>query len=103
MDEEGVFDKNLIREFFQLGLMGIEVPEQYGGGGGKFFEAILAGGGLSRADASRGGIVYLLKTLVKKSFPRLATRTQGKPQLPRMTAGTVGDYSLRQARSRSDA
>ncbi len=42
MDEKGVFDKELIQQFFQLGLMGIEVPEQYGGAGGKFFEAILA-------------------------------------------------------------
>ena len=42
MDEKGVFDKSLIDQFFQLGLMGIEVPEQFGGAGGKFFEAILA-------------------------------------------------------------
>ena len=42
MDEKGVFEKDLIHDFFQLGLMGIEIPQQYGGGGGKFFEAILA-------------------------------------------------------------
>ena len=42
MDEKGVFDKALLHEFFQLGLMGIEIPEQYGGGGATFFEAILA-------------------------------------------------------------
>ncbi len=41
MDEKGVFEPSLIRNFFELGLMGIEVPEQYGGGGGTFFEAIL--------------------------------------------------------------
>ena len=57
MDEKGVFDKNLIHQFFQLGLMGIEIPEQYGGGGGKFFEAILAVEELSRVDASAGVIV----------------------------------------------
>ena len=57
MDEKGVFDKDLIQQFFQLGLMGIEVPEQYGGAGGKFFEAILAGEELSRVDASAGVIV----------------------------------------------
>ncbi len=50
MDEKGVFDKNLIEQFFQLGLMGIEVPEQYGGGGGKFFEANKAVEELSRAE-----------------------------------------------------
>ncbi len=42
MDEKAVFDHGLIDQFFQLGLMGIEIPEQYGGAGGKFFEAILA-------------------------------------------------------------
>ena len=42
MDEKGVFEPSLIRNFFELGLMGIEVPEQYGGGGGTFFEAIIA-------------------------------------------------------------
>ena len=50
MDEKGVFDKQLIHEFFQLGLMGIEIPEQYGGGSGKFFEAILAVEEMSRVD-----------------------------------------------------
>ncbi len=54
MDERGVFDKSLIEEFFHLGLMGIEIPEEYGGAGGKFFEAILAVEELSRADASAG-------------------------------------------------
>src|ERR1022692_242280 len=48
MDEKGIFNKDLIREFFQLGLMGIEIPEQYGGGGARFFEAILAVEELSR-------------------------------------------------------
>src|SRR5437762_11222312 len=54
MDEKGVFDHDLIQQFFQLGLMGIEIPEQYGGGGGKFFEAILAVEEMSRVDASAG-------------------------------------------------
>src|SRR6202158_3415884 len=54
MDEKGVFDQDLIRQFFQLGLMGIEIPEQYGGGGGKFFEAILAVEELSGVDGSAG-------------------------------------------------
>src|SRR5256885_17211478 len=57
MDEKGIFDKGLIQEFFQLGLMGIEIPEQFGGSGGSFFEAILAVEELSRVDASAGVIV----------------------------------------------
>src|SRR5579871_6821809 len=63
MDEKAVFDKDLIHQFFELGLMGIEVPEQYGGGGGKFFEAILAVEELSRVDASSGVIVDVQNTL----------------------------------------
>src|SRR5207245_8508138 len=52
MDEKGIFDHDLIQQFFQLGLMGIEIPEQYGGGGAKFFEAILAVEEMSRVDRS---------------------------------------------------
>src|SRR3981189_3911506 len=55
MDEKAVFNQGLLKEFFQLGLMGIEIPEQYGGAGGKFFEAILAVEEFSRAAASAGG------------------------------------------------
>ena len=55
MDEKGVFEKELIRQFFRLGLMGIEIPEQYGGGGGNFFEAILAVEELSRGRLRRRG------------------------------------------------
>src|ERR1700746_2390858 len=62
MDEKGVFERDLIHQFFQLGLMGIEIPEQYGGGGGSFFEAILAVEELSRADASAGVVCGGQKT-----------------------------------------
>src|ERR1700724_2871450 len=67
IDEKGIFDKDLIREFFQLGLMGIEIPEQYGGGGAKFFEAILAVEELSRVGASAGGVGGVQKTLVNNA------------------------------------
>ena len=60
MDEKGIFDKGLVQDFFQLGLMGIEIPEQFGGSSGKFFEAILAVEELSRVDASAGVIVSLM-------------------------------------------
>src|ERR1700730_6962863 len=66
MDEKGVFEKDLIHDFFQLGLMGIEIPEQYGGGGAKFFEAILAVEELHRVDASAGGVVGGANTNVHK-------------------------------------
>src|SRR5437016_14678304 len=63
MDEKGVFDRDLIRQFFELGFMGIEVPEQYGGGDGSFFEAVLAVEEVSRVDASAGVVVDVQNTL----------------------------------------
>ena len=103
MDDKGVFDKSLIAQFFQLGLMGIEVPEQYGGAGGKFFEAILAVEELSRADASAGVVVDVQNTLVNNAFLRWANQEQQKRYLPRMAADTVGAYALSEAGSGSDA
>ncbi len=103
MDEKGVFDKDLVREFFQLGLMGIEVPEQYGGGGGRFFEAILAVEELSRVDASAGVVVDVQNTLVNNAFIRWGNEEQKKRYLPRMAADTVGAYALSEAGSGSDA
>src|SRR2546428_9407782 len=63
MDEKGVFDHDLIQQFFQLGLMGIEIPEQYGGGGGEIFSASLGGGEKSRGDASVRGVVDVESTM----------------------------------------
>jgi alkylation response protein AidB-like acyl-CoA dehydrogenase len=103
MDEKGVFDKDLIHEFFQLGLMGIEIPEQYGGGGAKFFEAILAVEELSRVDASAGVVVDVQNTLVNNAFLRWGNESQKKRYLPRMAADTVGAYALSEAGSGSDA
>jgi alkylation response protein AidB-like acyl-CoA dehydrogenase len=103
MDEKGVFDKNLIHEFFQLGLMGIEIPEQYGGGGAKFFEAILAVEELSRVDASAGVVVDVQNTLVNNALLRYSNADQKKRYLPRMASETVGAYALSEAGSGSDA
>lgn len=103
MDEKGVFDKGLIDQFFQLGLMGIEVPEQFGGAGGKFFEAILAVEELSRADASAGVVVDVQNTLVNNALLRWGSAEQKKRYLPRMAEGTVGSYALSEAGSGSDA
>ena len=103
MDEKGVFDRELIGQFFHLGLMGIEIPEQFGGAGGKFFEAILAVEELSRADASAGVIVDVQNTLVNNALLRWATAEQKKRYLPRMAADTAGAYALSEAGSGSDA
>src|SRR5216117_2192965 len=103
MDEKGVFDHGLIDEFFHLGLMGIEIPEQYGGGGGKFFEAILAVEEMSRVDASAGVIVDVQNTLVNNALLRWANEEQKKRYLPRMASDTCGAYALSEAGSGSDA
>ncbi|MGA8216595.1 MAG: acyl-CoA dehydrogenase [Candidatus Sulfotelmatobacter sp.] len=103
MDEKGVFDKALIHQFFQLGLMGIEIPEQYGGGGAKFFEAILAVEELSRVDASAGVVVDVQNTLVNNALLRWGNPEQKKRYLPKMAADTCGAYALSEAGSGSDA
>src|SRR5437868_11379421 len=103
MHEKGVFDHDLIQQFFQLGLMGIEIPEQYGGGGGKFFEAILAVEEMSRVDASAGVIVDVQNTLVNNALLRWANEEQKKRYLPRMASDTCGAYALSEAGSGSDA
>jgi alkylation response protein AidB-like acyl-CoA dehydrogenase len=103
MDEKGVFDKDLIRQFFELGLMGIEIPEQYGGGAGTFFEAVLAVEEMSRVDASAGVVVDVQNTLVNNAILRWATEEQKKRYLPRMASEWVGAYALSEASSGSDA
>jgi alkylation response protein AidB-like acyl-CoA dehydrogenase len=103
MDEKGVFEHELIEQFFQLGLMGIEIPEQYGGAGGKFFDAILAVEECSRADASAGVIVDVQNTLVNNALLRWSNEEQKRRYLPRMASDTPGAYALSEAGSGSDA
>jgi butyryl-CoA dehydrogenase/short/branched chain acyl-CoA dehydrogenase len=103
MDEKGVFEPSLIRQFFELGLMGIEIPVEYGGGGGTFFEAILAVEELSRVDPSAGVVVDVQNTLVNNALMRWTTEEQKKRYLPRMCVDTVGAYALSEAGSGSDA
>src|SRR5690349_596990 len=102
MDEHGVFNKDLLHEFFSLGLMGIEIPEQYGGGAGSFFEAILAVEEFSRVDASAGVVVDVQNTLVNNALLRWTTEDQRKRYLPKMAANTVGAYALSEAGSGSE-
>jgi short/branched chain acyl-CoA dehydrogenase len=103
MDEKGKFAPELIEQFFDLGLMGIEVPEEYGGQGGNFFNAILAVEELSRVDASAGVIVDVQNTLVNNAILRWGNEEQKKKYLARQSADTVGAYALSEAGSGSDA
>src|SRR5215510_5836456 len=103
MDEAGKFSADLIKQFFDLGLMGIAIPEEYGGQGGSFFTSILAVEELSRADASAGVIVDVQNTLVNNCILRWANEDQKRRYFPRLTADTVGAYALSEAGSGSDA
>ena len=103
MDEKGVFAPELLRQFFELGLMGIEIPESYGGAGGKFFDAILAVEEISKVDPSAGVVVDVQNTLVNNALLRWTTDEQKRRYLPRMAADTVGAYALSEAGSGSDA
>lgn len=103
MDEAGVFDKGLIAEFFDLGLMGIEIPEEFGGQGGNFFQCALAIEELSAVDPSAGVVVDVQNTIVNNAIVRWATDAQKRQYLPKLAKGTVGSYALSEAGSGSDA
>ncbi len=83
--------------------MGIEVPEEFGGGGGSFFEAILAVEEASRVDASAGVVVDVQNTLVNNALLRWANPEQKKRYLPKTATEMVGAYALSEAASGSDA
>jgi len=103
MDEAGVFRKDIIRQFFELGLMGIEIPEEYGGQGGTFFQAVMAVEELSAVDPSAGVIVDVQNTIVNNAILRWANPEQKQRYLPRLAADTVASYALSEAGSGSDA
>jgi len=96
-------DHSLVEQFHQLGLMGIEIPEQYGGAGGTFFEAILAVEELSRVDPSVGVLVDVQNTLVNNALIRWGSEAQKQKYLPKMASEWVGSYALSEAGSGSDA
>src|SRR5437764_8279186 len=103
MDEAGVFRKDIIRKFFEMGLMGIEIPEEYGGQGGTFFQAILAVEELSAVDPSAGVIVDVQNTICNNALLRWATPEQKSKYLPKLASDTVASYCLSEAGSGSDA
>src|SRR3989440_7706445 len=103
MDEQGHFDPELTKQCFALGLMGIETPEEFGGAGGSFFQAILAVEELSRVDASVGVFVDVQNTLVNNALLGWANPEQQKKYLPQLAAEKVGAYALSEAGSGSDA
>jgi len=103
MDESQQMDPGLIKKLFQLGLMGIEIPEQYGGAGGTFFNAILAVEEISAVDPSVGVMVDVQNTLCINAIVRWANEDQKKKYLPCLATDTIGSYALSEASSGSDA
>jgi alkylation response protein AidB-like acyl-CoA dehydrogenase len=103
MEEHAKLDPTLIKQCFDLGLMSIETPEEYGGAGASFFTAILAVEELSRVDASVGVLVDVQNTLVNNAFIHWGNEEQKKKYLPLLATERVGAYALSEAGSGSDA
>jgi butyryl-CoA dehydrogenase/short/branched chain acyl-CoA dehydrogenase len=103
MDEQQHFHPELIPQLFNLGLMGIEIPIEYGGSGGTFFEAILAVEEISAVDPSVGVLIDVQNTLCINAILRWGTPEQKKQFLSRLATDTVGAYALSEAASGSDA
>jgi short-chain 2-methylacyl-CoA dehydrogenase len=103
MDEAGVFRKDLIEEFFALGLMGIQIPEDFGGQGGTFFQSILAIEELAKVDPSASVVVDVQNTLFNNAILQWGSNEQKRRWLPRAARDTVASYALSEAGSGSDA
>jgi alkylation response protein AidB-like acyl-CoA dehydrogenase len=103
MDALGEFRRDLLERFFDLGLMGIEIPEDLGGAGSTFFMAVLAVEELSRVDASAGVICDVQNTLVNNAIQRWGTVDQKTRYFPLLASRWVGAYALSEASSGSDA
>ena len=103
MDHESRLDPGLLREMFQMGLMGIEIPETHAGAAGTFMNAILAVEALARVDASLAVVVDVQNTLVNNALLRWGTAAQKQRYLPKLASEWVGSYALSEQGSGSDA
>jgi alkylation response protein AidB-like acyl-CoA dehydrogenase len=103
MDEDAKIPRELIGKLFDFGVMGVEIPDSYGGGGATFFHSVLAVEALSRVDPSIGVLVDVQNTLVVNALLRWATDDVKRRYLPKLASSTVGAYALSEAGSGSDA
>lgn len=103
MDKSGHFKPEIVRQFFELGLMGIEIPEEYGGAGTNFFMSILAVEALAMIDASAAIYVDVQNTLVNNAILRWGSEELKKKYLPQLAESKLGAYALSEAGSGSDA
>jgi alkylation response protein AidB-like acyl-CoA dehydrogenase len=103
MERAAKLDPELIPKYFELGMMGIQVPEKYGGGGGSLMMVTLAVEEISKVDAAAAIVVDVQNTLVAYPIVAYGTEEQRKQYLPRLCENTVGAYALSEAGSGSDA
>jgi alkylation response protein AidB-like acyl-CoA dehydrogenase len=103
MDDEAKIPRDLIDRLFALGVMDVEIPDEYGGSGGTFFHSVLAVEALSRVDPSVGVLVDVHNTLVINALLRWSSDRQKQTLLPRLAQKSVGAYALSEAGSGSDA
>lgn len=103
MDDKGAMRPEIIRGLFELGVMGIEVPEEHGGAGASFFSAVLVVEALAEYDASVSVLLDVQNTLVLNTILRSANDEQKARLLPRLSREWVGSYALSEASSGSDA
>src|SRR5918999_2647776 len=103
MDEAAQFRLDLIPKFFELGLMGIEIPEEYGGSGGSIFMAVLAIEELAKVDASAGIYLGVHNTPGNNAILRWGNDEQQARYFPRLTADLLGAFALSEPGSGSDA
>ncbi len=103
MDEAQQIDADLIPKLFEMGLMGVEIPEKHGGAGSNFFTSVLIVEELSRVDPSVAVLVDVQNTLVINALLRWGSEPVQARYLPRLAADTVGAYALSEAGSGSDA
>ncbi len=103
MDEHAKIADGIVGKLFDLGVMGIEIPEDLGGAGATFFHAVLAVEALSRVDPSIGVLVDVQNTLVINALLRWGSNEIKRRYLPKLASGTIGAYALSEAGSGSDA
>lgn len=103
MDAAAQFNLDIIPKFFELGLMGVEIPEQFGGAGGNIFLAVLAIEELARVDASAAIYVDVHNTLVNNCVLRWGSPEIHRKYLPRLSSGMLGAFALSEPASGSDA
>ena len=103
MDEHAKLDPGLLRKIFEQGFMGIDIPEEYGGQGGSFFQSVLMIEELAAVDPAVSVCVDVQNTLVNNAIRRWGSAEQKTHYLPKLASEMVGSYALSEAGAGSDA